>query len=126
MLTVLVVEDSRTQREMISGFLKQKGLQVSVASDGVEALEKIETIRPDLVLLDVVMPRMNGYECCRRLKSNPKTQNVPIILCTSKQEELDRYWGLKQGADAYITKPFHPSELLGLLKRFLRRSVVVG
>jgi twitching motility two-component system response regulator PilH len=126
MLTVLVVEDSRTQREMISGFLKQKGLQVSVASDGVEALEKIETIRPDLVLLDVVMPRMNGYECCRRLKSNPKTQNVPIILCTSKQEELDRYWGLKQGADAYITKPFHPSELLGLLKRFLRRSVVAG
>jgi twitching motility two-component system response regulator PilH len=126
MLTVLVVEDSRTQREMISGFLKQKGLQVSVASDGIEALEKIETIRPDLVLLDVVMPRMNGYECCRRLKSNPKTQNVPIILCTSKQEELDRYWGLKQGADAYITKPFHPSELLGLLKRFLRRSVVAG
>lgn len=126
MLTVLVVEDSRTQREMISGFLKQKGLQVSVASDGVEALEKIETIRPDLVLLDVVMPRMNGYECCRRLKSNPKTQNVPIIMCTSKQEELDRYWGLKQGADAYITKPFHPSELLGLLKRFLRRSVVAG
>lgn len=126
MLTVLVVEDSRTQREMISGFLKQKGLQVSVASDGVEALEKIETMRPDLVLLDVVMPRMNGYECCRRLKSNPKTQNVPIILCTSKQEELDRYWGLKQGADAYITKPFHPSELVGLLKQFLRRSVVAG
>jgi twitching motility two-component system response regulator PilH len=122
MRTVLLVEDSRTQREMISGFLQQKGLKVAVACDGLEALEKLETMVPDLVMLDIVMPRMNGYECCRRLKSNPKTQNVPVIMCSSKQEDLDRYWGMKQGADAYISKPFHPSELIEVLKKLLRRS----
>ncbi len=122
MVTVLVVEDSRTQREMISGFLQQKGLQVTQASDGIEALKQIAAHRPDLVVMDIVMPRMNGYECCRRLKSNPDTQNVPVVMCSSKQEEFDRYWGLKQGADAYITKPFHPSELIQILKRLLKKQ----
>lgn len=121
MSTVLLVEDSATQREMISGFLKQKGLKVTVANDGVEALEKVEVNRPDLVLLDIVMPRMNGYECCRRLKSNPKTNKIPVVMCSSKSEQLDRYWGLKQGADAYLAKPFHPGELLRTLKQFLKR-----
>ncbi|MFB2921677.1 MULTISPECIES: response regulator [Aerosakkonema] len=121
MSTVLLVEDSATQREMISDFLKQKGLKVTVASDGVEALEKVEVNRPDLVLLDIVMPRMNGYECCRRLKSNPKTNKIPVVMCSSKSEQLDRYWGLKQGADAYLAKPFHPGELLRTLKQFLKR-----
>jgi twitching motility two-component system response regulator PilH len=126
MVTVLVVEDSRTQREIISGFLQQKGLQVTVACDGIEALEKIETVRPDLVLMDIIMPRMNGYECCRRLKSNPKTQNVPVIMCSSKREDFDRYWGLKQGADAYISKPFPPGELILLLKQLLGRSLAAN
>jgi len=121
MVTVLVVEDSRTQREMISGFLQEKGLQVTQASDGIEALNQIAAHRPDVVLMDVVMHRMNGYECCRRLKANPETQNVPVVMCSSKQEEFDRYWGLKQGADAYITKPFHPSELIQILKRLLKK-----
>lgn len=121
MSTVLLVEDSPAQREMISGILKQKGLKVALASDGVEALEKIEIYCPDLVVLDVVMPRMNGYECCRRLKANPKTQNVPIVMCSSKSEEFDRYWGMKQGADAYLAKPFHPAELVGTVKQLLRK-----
>ncbi|MCL1465059.1 response regulator transcription factor [Argonema galeatum] len=119
MSTVLLVEDSATQREMISGFLKNKGLKVTVAIDGVEALEKVEANRPDLVLLDIVMPRMNGYEFCRRLKSNPKTNKIPVVMCSSKTKEIDRYWGLKQGADAYIAKPFHPAELVETLKRLL-------
>lgn len=119
MSTVLVVEDSRTQQALLSGLLKEKGLKVSLASDGMEALEKVETVRPDVVLLDVIMPRMNGYECCRRLKSNPKTNRIPVVICSSKKEEVDRYWSLKQGADAYIAKPFHPSELLSTLKRVL-------
>lgn len=121
MSTVLVVEDSATQREIISGFLKDKGLKVTVASDGIEALEKVAANRPDVVLLDVVMPRMNGYEFCRRLKSNPKTNQIPVVMCSSKTQEIDRYWGLKQGADAYIAKPFHPSELVRILKQLLGR-----
>lgn len=121
MNTVLVVEDSLTQRAMISGLLKQKGLKVAVANDGVEALEKVAATHPDIVLLDIVMPRMNGYECCRRLKSNPKTNQIPVVMCSSKTERFDRYWGLKQGADAYLAKPFDPSELFITLKHLLRK-----
>ncbi|WP_315790395.1 response regulator transcription factor [Fischerella sp. JS2] len=120
MSTVLIVEDSIAQREMITDLLKASGLTVTHASDGVEALEAIQTDPPDLVVLDIVMPRMNGYEVCRRLKSDPKTQNVPVVMCSSKGEEFDRYWGMKQGADAYIAKPFQPTELVGTVKQLLR------
>ncbi|MGJ3247595.1 MAG: response regulator transcription factor [Elainellaceae cyanobacterium] len=120
MSTVLVVEDSMTQREMITDLLKGSGLNVTVASDGIEALEYIKGHCPDLVVLDIVMPRMNGYEVCRRLKADPKTQNVPVVMCSSKGEEFDRYWGMKQGADAYIAKPFQPTELVGTVKQLLR------
>lgn len=120
MSTVLVVEDSVAQREMITDLLQGSGLSVTVASDGVEALEKIQGQRPDLVVLDIVMPRMNGYEVCRRLKADPKTQHVPVVMCSSKGEEFDRYWGMKQGADAYIAKPFQPTELVGTVKQLLR------
>ncbi|MBW4669462.1 MAG: response regulator [Cyanomargarita calcarea GSE-NOS-MK-12-04C] len=120
MSTVLIVEDSIAQREMITDLLKASGLTVTHASDGVEALEAIESTCPDLVVLDIVMPRMNGYEVCRRLKSDPKTQNVPVVMCSSKGEEFDRYWGMKQGADAYIAKPFQPTELVGTVKQLLR------
>ena len=115
-----MVEDSPTQREMITDLLRGSGLSVSVATDGVEALEQIQSQRPDLVVLDIVMPRMNGYEVCRRLKSDPKTQSVPVVMCSSKGEEFDRYWGMKQGADAYIAKPFQPTELVGTVKQLLR------
>ncbi len=126
MSTVLLVEDSATQREMISDFLKEKGLKVTIARDGIEALEKVAANRPDLVLLDIVMPRMNGFEFCRRLKSNPKTNQIPVVMCSSKSEQFDRYWGLKQGADAYIAKPFHPSELANTLKHLLRKQLPVS
>lgn len=120
MSTVLVVEDSLAQQQMISDLLKGSGLTVTVANDGVEALERVGQSRPDVVVLDIVMPRMNGYEVCRRLKADPKTQNVPVVMCSSKGEEFDRYWGMKQGADAYIAKPFQPTELIGTVKQLLR------
>lgn len=122
MSTVLVVEDSLTQRQMISDLLKDSGLNTSVisVSDGVEALARIDNQSPDLVVLDIVMPRMNGYEVCREIKTNPKTQDIPVILCSSKGEDFDRYWGMKQGADAYIAKPFEPTELIGTIKQLLR------
>lgn len=120
MSKVLVIEDSVTQREMISNLLRGSGLTVIEASDGVEALSKIQENLPDLVVLDIVMPRMNGYEVCRRLKADPKTQHVPVVMCSSKGEEFDRYWGMKQGADAYVAKPFQPTELVGTVKQMLR------
>ncbi|ERN40962.1 response regulator receiver protein [Rubidibacter lacunae KORDI 51-2] len=122
MSTVLVVEDSLTQRQMISDILKDSELQTAVesVSDGVEALERIQESRPDIVVLDIVMPRMNGYEVCRQIKTDPETQGVPVVMCSSKGEEFDRYWGIKQGADAYISKPFEPAELIGTVKQLLR------
>ena len=92
-----------------------------VDNDGREALQKVELSCPDIVVMDVVMPNMNGYELCRRLKTDPKTQNVRVLMCSTKGEEFDRYWGMKQGADAYIVKPFQTTELLGTIKKLLRR-----
>ncbi|MGK7945983.1 MAG: response regulator transcription factor [Microcystaceae cyanobacterium] len=120
MSKVLVVEDSIPQREMISDLLQNSGLKVMVVSDGIEAMEQIQQTNPDLIVLDIVMPRMNGYEVCRRLKADPKTRNVPVVMCSAKGEEFDRYWGMKQGADAYIAKPFQPIELIGTIKQLLR------
>jgi len=122
MSTVLVVEDSPPQREMITTLLKDNGLSVSSASDGVEALEQIQNTCPDIVVLDIVMPRMNGYELCRRLKDNPKTKGMPVVMCSTKGEEFDRYWGMRQGADAYISKPFQPQELVGTVRQLLRKA----
>lgn len=120
MSTILIVEDSPSQREMILDLLKGSGLTVSVANDGLEALEQIRVSCPDIVVLDVVMPRMNGYELCRQLKTDPKTQNVRVVMCSTKGEEFDRHWGMKQGADAYIVKPFQAKEFLGTVKQLLR------
>jgi twitching motility two-component system response regulator PilH len=122
MSKVLVVEDSPPQREMISALLTGIGLAVTSAGDGVEALEQMKTSRPDIVVLDIVMPRMNGYELCRRIKTDPKTQEVPVVMCSTKGEEFDRYWGMRQGADAYIAKPFQPQELVGTVKQLLRKG----
>lgn len=121
MKAVLLVEDSPVQQEMISGLLKDNGWQVIVAGDGLEAFEQIQKSSPDLIVLDIVMPGMNGYEICRRLKADPNLKNVPVVMCSSKGEEFDRYWGMKQGADAYIAKPFQPVELVGTIRNLLRK-----
>jgi twitching motility two-component system response regulator PilH len=122
MSTVLIVDDSVTLREMVSGILKNNGLTVVEASNGLEAKEQIESSLPDLVITDLIMPGMNGSELCRWLKNNPSSKGIPVVMCTSKNEEFDRYWGMKQGADAYIAKPFHVSELLETVKQLLRAS----
>lgn len=120
MPTVLIVDDSATVREMVSEQLRKSGFIVVEAVDGEEAIAKIQATPPDLVVTDIVMPRKNGYELCRWLKNDPKTKNIPVVMCTSKSEEFDVYWGMKQGADAYITKPYHPPDLLEAVKRLLR------
>lgn len=120
MSTVLIVDDSSTLREMIAGLLINAGMNVVEARDGVEAKEMIETNPPDLVVLDIVMPHMNGYELCRWIKNTPNTQTIPVVICSSKSEEFDRYWGMKQGADAYIAKPFRPNDMIDTVKQLLR------
>jgi len=120
MSRVLVVDDSLTQRQIISDLLRDYGMTVAIARDGEEALDRVSKYAFDLVVLDIVMPKMNGYEVCRRIKSDPKTKNVPVVMCSSKGEEFDRFWGMKQGADAYIAKPFNPSEFISTIKQLLR------
>ena len=121
MSTVLLVDDSPTIRQITSKLLESQGLKVLIASDGIEAIELLEAKKPDLVILDIIMPRMNGYDVCRWLKSNPKTQHIPVIFWTVKSENIDRYWGMKQGGDAYITKPLRAAELIEAIRKLLPR-----
>ena len=109
---ILVVEDSPTNLRMISTILQEHGYSTITAADGEEALEKTIHEQPQLVLLDIILPKKNGFQVCRRLKTSPETQNVRVLMLTSKSQDSDRYWGLKQGADGYMTKPFEEEALL--------------
>jgi twitching motility two-component system response regulator PilH len=122
MSTVLIVDDSQTLRQMLSEILQSSGLVVVEAINGVEAKEKIQAKAPDLVITDLIMPQMNGYELCRWIKTDPSTQGIPVLMCSTKSEEFDRYWGMKQGADAYITKPFHPKDLVTAVRQLLAKN----
>ncbi len=119
MSTVLVVEDSRSQRECISHQLRCSGLNVIQASDGVEALDKVGRNYPDLVLLDIVMPRMDGYGVCRLIKANPETRNIPVIFLTGKGQQLALFSSAIDRAEAYVSKPWQPRELLATIKKVL-------
>lgn len=114
--TILVVEDSPSELELISHFLNESGYKVIKATGGTEALKKLELEKPDAIITDVVMPGMSGFELCRSLKKNPETQKVPIVICSSKDQEIDRLWAMRQGADAYVTKPYTREELLRAIK----------
>ena len=117
--TILIVEDSPTGLSLLEDTLRPKGFRLLSASDGDEALETARREHPDLVLLDVVLPRKNGFQVCRLLKTEAKTRDIKIIMVTGKTQPSDRFWGLKQGADEYLTKPFTPEQLLGAVERQL-------
>jgi two-component system, chemotaxis family, response regulator PixH len=116
MITILVVEDTPSERELMSHYLRESGYTVINAVSAQEALSKAVEQKPDVIITDVVMPGMSGFELCRSLKKHPATEKVPIIICTSKNQEIDRLWGMKQGADAYITKPFTCEQLVRTVK----------
>ena len=118
MNTILIVEDSPTQRECLSYQLTWSGMKVIQAGDGIEALKQIKTNSPDLILLDMVMPRMNGYSLCRLLKANPKTRNTPTILLTGIARDFAIDKGIKH-AEAYLNKPWQPLELLETINKTL-------
>lgn len=108
---VLVVDDSKTELMFLTEILHQQGYQVRTAENAEQALGRLEEEKPDLILMDVVMPGQNGFQLTRSLARNTKFADVPIIMCTSKNQETDRVWGLRQGASDYITKPVNPQEL---------------
>ncbi|MGK7922861.1 MAG: PleD family two-component system response regulator [Trichodesmium sp.] len=115
---ILIVDDCEIVRKLCSNLLSKIGLKTTSASNGLEALEKVKSEHPDLVILDIIMPEMNGYQVCRQLKSRPETMNIPVLFCSSKNAEVDVYWAMKQGADGYISKPVKNSELMEIMQRF--------
>lgn len=116
MSTVLVVEDTPSELKLISTYLRESGYNVINATDAKEALNKAVEQKPDVIVTDVVMPGMSGFELCRSLKKDPATEKVPIVICSSKNQEIDRLWGMKQGAAAYVIKPFTREQLIRTIK----------
>jgi twitching motility two-component system response regulator PilH len=110
---ILVVDDSPTDLQWFTELLSKKGFQVVTAVSGEEGISKARAELPDLVLMDVVMPGLNGFQATREIVKNESTKHIPVILCTNKSQETDRIWGLKQGAKDYVTKPINADELLG-------------
>ena len=113
---ILVVDDSPTERYFLSDILIKNGFSVSTAENGEEALLKVKADRPQLILMDVVMPGQNGFQLTRAITRDPLYADVPIIMCTSKNQETDRVWGMRQGARDYITKPVDADELMAKIK----------
>jgi twitching motility two-component system response regulator PilH len=119
MSTILIVEDTPSERELLSHYLQQGGFRVIDAGSAREAIDKALTQRPDIIVTDIVMPGMSGFELCRTLKRHPETEHVPIVVCSSKDQHIDRLWGLKQGATIYITKPFTREQLIHAIQSLI-------
>ena len=112
---ILVVDDSPTERHVLVELLTKNGYKVITAESGEEGIEKAKSELPDLVLMDVVMPGLNGYQATRTLTRDDATKHIPIIVCTSKGQETDKIWGLRQGAHDYLTKPVNGEKLLAAI-----------
>lgn len=119
---VLIVEDEPPLVELLSYNLEKAGFQTNIARDGEEAMLAVEERKPDIILLDWMLPYVSGIEICRRIRRNPETRDLPIIILTARGEEDDRIRGLEAGADDYVVKPFSPSELVARVRAVLRRT----
>jgi phosphate regulon transcriptional regulator PhoB len=119
---VLVVEDEPDIRNLVVHHLTRDGFRCRTAASGPEALARVRAAAPDLVVLDLMLPELNGLEVCRRLRADPATATVPIIMLTAKTDEVDRVVGLEMGADDYVAKPFSPKELVARVRAVLRRA----
>jgi DNA-binding response OmpR family regulator len=118
--TILVVEDSPMEMKLMLGLLAHTDYQVLSATDGEQAVAAAQEHHPDLILLDVVLPKKNGYQVCRQLKSSPDTAGSKIVMVSSKSQETDRFWGMKQGADDYVTKPIDAAVMLAAIERAMK------
>ncbi|MEX2224569.1 MAG: response regulator transcription factor [Candidatus Rokuibacteriota bacterium] len=121
-LRVLIVEDEPDIRDLLVFHLEREGYQVTKCKSGAEALRAARSAPPDLVLLDLMLPEMDGLEVCRRLRQDPVTQVIPIVMLTARGDEVDRILGLEMGADDYVVKPFSPRELVARIRAVLRRT----
>ena len=116
MVKILVVEDTPSEMQLMTLYLKDNGYQVISADNAKDGLSMVTKEKPDVVITDVVMEGMNGFEFCRTLKKNPDTENIPVIACTSRNQDLDKLWGKKQGVDVYITKPYSQADIIDAIK----------
>jgi twitching motility two-component system response regulator PilH len=110
---ILIVDDSPTERHVLNDLLSKAGFEVVASDNGEDAILKAKQVRPDLILMDVVMPGLNGFQATRAISRDPDTRAIPIILCTSKSQDTDKIWGMRQGARDYVVKPVDRDELLG-------------
>lgn len=117
--TILIAEDSPTEMRIVVSALEGRGYTIVTAVDGEDAVAKATALRPRLAVLDIVMPKLNGFQVLRKLKSTSDTKDIKVLLLTSKSSESDRFWGMKQGADDYITKPFEAGALAAAVARLL-------
>ena len=115
---ILVVDDSKTELHHLSEILGKRGYSVRTAENGEEAMRRLDEDKPDLILMDVVMPGQNGFQLTRSITRDPRFADVPVIMCTSKNQETDKVWGMRQGARDYIVKPVHTDELIAKIKAF--------
>ncbi|AKU49316.1 twitching motility response regulator PilH [Xanthomonas arboricola] len=122
MARILIVDDSPSQLLGIQRIVEKLGHETITATDGAAGVEAAKSSLPDLVLMDVVMPNLNGFQATRTLKREPATQHIPVILVTTKDQDTDRMWGMRQGARAYITKPFSEDELLEVMERVFNQK----
>ncbi|MEO8299301.1 MAG: response regulator [Burkholderiales bacterium] len=117
-LSILLVDDSKTELHFLSEVLIRQGFRVRTAENGEEALRRIAEEKPDLILMDVVMPGQNGFQLTRAITRDPQYADVPVIMCTSKNQETDKVWGMRQGASDYVVKPVNPDELVQKIRAF--------
>ena len=110
--TILVVDDSATERHIMDEILSANGFEVAFAEDGEKGVAQAKEIKPDLIIMDVVMPGMNGFQATRAITSDPETQHIPVIICSTKSQVTDKVWGARQGAKEYVVKPIDAAELL--------------
>ena len=120
MAKVMVVDDAKSELKLMEGILKSAGHDVVCLPDGEQLEERVMQERPDLLLLDIVMPHRNGYEILRSLKRDGRTKAMPVVLVSSKNQESDRVWGKRQGADEYLGKPFTAEQLVTVVRQFVR------
>lgn len=119
MARILIVDDSPSQLMSIRRIVEKLGHEALTAEDGAAGVEAAKRELPDLILMDVVMPNLNGFQATRSITRDPATKHIPVILVTTKDQDTDRVWGLRQGAKAYITKPFSESELASMIAQYL-------
>jgi twitching motility two-component system response regulator PilH len=112
MAQVLIVDDSPTEAHVLKGMLEKHGFEIEIAESGSEGIERAKVLRPNLVLMDVVMPGLNGFQATRQLTKDPETSDIPVIIVTTKDQETDRVWGLRQGAKDFVTKPVSEQRLM--------------